>query len=92
MSRRRSLLRLRSRRANTSKPLGHRLRFEPLEDRRLLAVLHVDGVLGDDDSGDGSANSPFATIRRGVGEAAALAGDDIVEIQPGVYAESVIVE
>jgi hypothetical protein len=38
------------------------------------------------------ANSPFATIRRGVGEAAALAGDDIVEIQPGVYAESVIVE
>lgn len=73
------------RKPKTSKRRGRFLRFEPLEDRRLLAVLHVDATLGDDTSGDGSTGSPFASIQRGVDEAAALTGDDIVEMQPGTY-------
>ena len=43
---------------------------------------HVSKADGNDATGDGSTNAPFATIQRAVNAAAA---DDTIWVQPGVY-------
>jgi predicted outer membrane repeat protein len=47
-------------------------------------ILHVSGELGSDDTGDGTAGNPFATIAQGLLEAA---GYDTVAVAPGIYHE-----
>ena len=66
-----------------------RLRLEPLEDRRLLTTFFVDGDIGSN-ANPGTTLLPFATIQRGIDEAASASGDDIVEVAPalGGYTEN----
>ena len=62
---------------------------ELLETRVLLTTLHVDALALA--GGDGSAAAPFKTVQAGINAAAAIAGDDTVLIEPGVYNESLLV-
>jgi len=48
-------------------------------------TIYVDGVNGDDTTGDGSAGAPFKTIQKGV--AVATAGDT-VQVLPATYVET----
>ncbi len=49
-------------------------------------TIYVDGVLGDDDAGDGSAGAPFKTIQKGVDTANP---GDTVKVLPTTYVEQI---
>jgi len=55
----------------------------------LANTVFVDGTLGDDDSGDGTFERPYATIQEGHDQSAA---GGTVYVAPGVYAETVTVD
>jgi len=49
-------------------------------------TFYVDGVLGNDATGDGSAGAPFKTIQKGVDTASAA---DAVKVLPATYVEQI---
>lgn len=52
-------------------------------------LVHVDAAAGSDATGDGSAGAPYATIQRGIDEAAA---GSLILVHPGAYLESLLVD
>ncbi|MCI0497050.1 MAG: right-handed parallel beta-helix repeat-containing protein [Thermoplasmata archaeon] len=50
-------------------------------------TLHVDAIEGSDETGDGSAGNPYASITAGVGNAT---DGDTVLVAPGTYSENMI--
>jgi hypothetical protein len=48
-------------------------------------TIWVDGTYGDDITGDGSLDSPYLTITKGISEAL---DDDTIQVRPGLYREN----
>ena len=67
-----------------------KLKIETLERRSMLTTFFVDGAAVE--PGDGSPNSPFATIQEGIDAAAEHGGADSVVIRPGNYVEKVQID
>lgn len=66
------------------------LRMDSLEDRAVPATFHV-ALTGSDITGDGSAGNPFRTVQFGINAAAAAVdGNDIVEVAGGTYATALV--
>jgi len=66
-----------------SQPKNRRLRFETLEDRRMLAVITVNTPL---DTFDGSINDGNVSIRDAVHAANNLFDIDTINFDPAVFA------
>ena len=73
-----------NRRQGSSSPRGRHLHCEPLEDRRLLAVLTVDTAADTIDAGDG-----LTSLREAIAEANSLAGPDLIAFDPDLTGRTI---